>query len=155
MMLESAPVINKTYDVIRRQKNVVVLYRRQVELDGKIVPVLGDGGLIRLQMNNDGSVARAAKIWREISGVRKIARVKPYDTAYREAQQQLTSPAAYKLESWIWGYKEFEGTAEQKDLKIVYLFSFIPKSSDLGLQISPVQIEIAAQLDMTESTIDK
>ncbi len=47
MMLESAPVINNTYDVIRRQKNVVVLYRRQVELDGKTVPVLGDGGSFR------------------------------------------------------------------------------------------------------------
>ncbi|HET6490902.1 MAG TPA: hypothetical protein VFG28_14205 [Syntrophales bacterium] len=155
MMLESAPVINNTYHVIRRQKNVVILYRRHVEVDGKTVPVLGDGGLIRLQMNNDGSVARAAKIWREITGVRKIARVKPYDTAYKEAQQQLANPAMYKLDSWLWGYKELEGTADQKDLKIVYLFSFIPKSSDSGLEVSPVQIEIAAQLDMTESTIDR
>jgi hypothetical protein len=155
MMLESAPVINNTYYVIRRQKNVVILYRRHVEVDGKTVPVLGDGGLIRLQMNNDGSVARAAKIWREITGVRKIARVKPYDTVYREAQQQLANAALYKLEGWLWGYKEFEGAAEQKDLKIVYIFSFISKSNDLGLQVLPVQIEIAAQLDMTESTIDK
>jgi len=155
MMLESAPVVNHAYHVVRHQKNVVILYKRQVDLDGKTVPVLGDGGLIRIQMNNDGSVARAAKIWREITGVRKIARVKPYDTAYREAQQQLANPAAYKLDSSIWGYKEFEGTAEQKDLKIVYFFSFVPKSSDLGLQVPPVQIEIAAQLDMTESTIDR
>jgi hypothetical protein len=155
MMLESAPVVNRTFNVIRHQKNVVILYKRQIELDGKTVPVLGDGGLIRLQMNNDGSVARAAKIWREITGVRKIARVRPYDTAHKEALQQLTNPAMYKLDSWVWGYKELEGTAEQTDLKIVYLFSFTPKSSDSGLQVSPVQIEIAAQLDMTESTIDR
>jgi hypothetical protein len=155
MMLESVPVINRTYDVTRRQKSVFITFRRQVELEGKTVPVLGDGGQIRLQMNNDGSIARAAKIWREITGVRKIARVKPYETAYAEALQQLATPALYKLDGWLWGYREFEGTAEQKDLKIVYLFYFIPKASDPVLQGSPVQVEIIAQLDMTEATIDK
>jgi hypothetical protein len=155
MMLESVPVSNITYDVTRRQKSVFITFRRQIEMEGKTVPVVGDGGLIRLQMNNDGSIARAAKIWREITGVRKIARVKPYETAYGEAQQQLATPALYKLDGWLWGYREFEGAAEQKDLKIVYLFSFIPKGSDPLPQVSPVQVEIAAQLDMTESTIDK
>lgn len=155
MMLESVPVINRTYDVTRRQKSVFITFRRQVELEGKSIPVLGDGGQIRLQMNNDGSIARAAKIWREITGVRKIARVKPYDTAYAEAQQLLATPALYNLDGWLWGYREFEGKAEQKDLKIVYLFYFIPKASDPVLQVSPVQVEIAAQLDMTEATIDR
>jgi len=155
MMLESVPVNNITYDVTRRQKSVFITFRRHVEMEGKTVPVVGDGGLIRLQMNNDGSIARAAKIWREIAGVRKIARVKPYETAYAEALQQLATPALYNLDGWLWGYKEFEGTAEQKDLKIIYLFSFIPKGSDPLPQVSPVQVEVAAQLDMTEATIDK
>jgi hypothetical protein len=155
MMLESVPVINRTYDVTRRQKSVFITFRRQVELEGRSVPVVGNGGLIRLQMNNDGSIARAAKIWREITGIRKIARVKPYETTYGEAQQQLATPALYKLDGWLWGYREYEGTAEQKDLKIVYLFYFIPKGNDPFPQVSPLQVEIDAQLDMTEATIDK
>ena len=155
MMLESVPVSNRTFEVTRRQKCVFITFRRQVELDGKTIPVLGDGGLIRLQMNNDGSIARAAKIWREITGVRKIARVKPYETSYGEALQQLANPAAYKLDGWTWGYKEFEGSAEQADLRIVYIFYFTPKGQDTALQVAPVKVEIAAQLDMTEATIDK
>jgi hypothetical protein len=155
MMLETAPVSNRTFELIRRQKSVFVTFRRQVELDGKFVPVIGDGGVIRLQMNNDGSVARAAKIWREITGVRKIARIKPYETTYGEALQQLEDPASYRLDGWTWGYKEFEGSAGQADLRIVHIFYFIPKGRDSALQVAPVKVEIAAQLDMTEATIDR
>jgi len=155
MMLETVPVSNRTFEVIRRQKSVFITFRRQVELDGKSIPVLGDGGLIRLQMNNDGSIARASKIWREITGVRKIARIKPYETSYGEALLQLASPASYMLDGWTWGYKEFEGSAEQADLRIVHIFSFIPKGQDTALQVAPVKVEIAAQLDMTEAIIDR
>jgi hypothetical protein len=155
MMIESAPVVNRTQDVIRRQKSVLITFRRHIELDGKTVPVLGDGGLIRLQMNNDGSVFRTAKVWREITGVRKMARVRPYETARGEALQRLPNAGAYRLDGWSWGYKEFEGAAEQRDLKIVYLFSFVPKAADAGLQTGPVQVEIDAQLDMTETAIEK
>jgi hypothetical protein len=155
MMLETVPVNNRTFEVIRRQKGVFITFRRQVELDGKPVPVLGDGGVIRLQMNNDGSIARAAKVWRQITGIRKIARIKPYETTYGEALQQLANPASYRLDGWTWGYKEFEGTAEQADLTIVHIFTFTPKGQDGALQAVPVKVEIAAQLDMTEATIDK
>jgi len=155
MMLETVPVNNRTFEVIRRQKSVFITFRRQVDLDGKSIPVLGDGGVIRIQMNNDGSVARAAKIWREITGVRKIARIKPYETTYGEALQQLANPASYTLDGWTWGYKEFEGSAEQADLKIVHIFYFTPKGPDSALQVAPVKVEIVAQLDMTEATIDK
>jgi hypothetical protein len=155
MMLETVPVSNRTFEMIRRQKSVFITYRRQVELDGKPIPVLGDGGLIRLQMNNDGSVARAAKVWREITGVRKIARIRPYETTYSEALQQLANPAAYRLDGWTWGYKEFEGSAEQADLRIVHIFTFTPKGQDNAMQAAPVKVEIVAQQDMTEATIDR
>jgi hypothetical protein len=155
MMLETVPVSNRTFEAIRRQKSVFITFRRQVELDGKSIPVLGDGGLIRLQMNNDGSVARAAKVWREITGVRKIARIRPYETTYGEALQQLANPASYKLDGWTWGYKEFEGSAEQADLRIVHIFTFTPKGQESALQVAPVKVEIVAQQDMTEATIDK
>ncbi len=83
------------------------------------------------------------------------ARIKPYETTYGEALQQLANPAAYKLDRWTWAYKEFEGSAEQADLRIVHIFTFIPKGQDTVLQVAPVKVEIAAQLDMTEATIDK
>ena len=57
------------------------------------------------------------------------------------------------------GYLNYDQLQEclqrQKDLKIVYLFSFIPKDGEPLPQVSPVQVEVAAQLDMTEATIDK
>jgi len=155
MMLETVPVSNRTFEMIRRQKSVFITFRRQVELDGKPIPVLGDGGLIRLQMNNDGSVAKAAKVWREITGVRKIARIRPYETTYGEALQQLANPATYQLNGWTWGYKEFEGSAEQADLRIVHIFTFTPKGQESALQAAPVKVEIVAQQDMTEATIDR
>jgi len=155
MMIETAPVSNRTFEMIRRQKSVFITFRRQVELDGKSIPVLGDGGLIRLQLNNDGSVARAAKVWREITGALKIARIKPYETTYSEALQQLANPSSYKLDGWTWGYKEYESSAEQADLRIVHIFTFTPKGQDSALQVAPVKVEIVAQQDMTEATIDK
>ncbi len=155
MMIESVPVVNRTYDVFRRQKSVVVLMRRQVDLDGKPHPVLGDGGLVRLHMNNDGSVARASKVWREITGIRKFARVRPYDTTYGEALMHLANPSAYALDSWQWGYKEFEADEAQADLRIVHVFYFVPKPGSPELQAAPVKVEIAAQLDMTEASIDR
>jgi len=155
MVLESVPVVNRTYHLTRRQKSVFINFRRQVELEGKNIPVLGDGGLIRLQMNNDGSMARVSKVWREITGVRKIARVIPYETAYGEARQQLAAPALYRLDGWLWGYREFGSTAEQKDLKIVYRFYFTPKDGDPALPAFPAQVEIAAQLDMMEAPIER
>jgi len=155
MMLESVPVVNRTYDVTRRQKSVILHYRRQVDLDGKSAPVIGDGGLIRVVLNSDGSVARAAKTWREIAGVRKIARVKPFDTTLREAERQLAAPGGYRLDGWAWGYKELASGEEQADLKVVHVFYFTPKAGGTDLDLAPRRIEIAAHLDVSEATIDR
>jgi len=155
MMLESVPVVNRTYDVTRRQKSVILHYRRQVDLDGKSAPVIGDGGLIRVVLNSDGSVARAAKTWREITGVRKIARVKPFDTTLREAERQLATPGGYRLDGWAWGYKELASGEEQADLKVVHVFYFTPKAGGTDLDLAPRRIEIAAHLDVSEATIDR
>lgn len=155
MVLESVPVVNRTYDVARGQKNVILRFRRQVDLDGKSAPVLGDGGLIRVVMNNDGSIARAAKTWREITGVRKIARVKPFDTAYREAVQHLADPGRYRLDGWAWGYREYGDNEEQAELRIVQVFYLAPKAGGADPDAAPLRIEIEAHLDVTEATIDR
>ena len=155
MMLESVPVVNRTYEVARSQKSVILHYRREVDLDGRSAPVLGDGGLIRVVLNSDGSVARAAKTWREIAGVRKIARVKPFDTTLREAERQLATPGGYRLDGWAWGYKELASGEEQADLKVVHVFYFTPKAGGTDLDLAPRRIEIAAHLDVSEATIDR
>ncbi|OPY04093.1 MAG: hypothetical protein A4E67_02530 [Syntrophaceae bacterium PtaB.Bin038] len=155
MVLESVPVVNRTYEVARSQKGVILLFRRQIDLDGRSVPVLGDGGLIRVVLNNDGSVARAAKTWREIAGVRKIARVKPFDTAYREAQRQLADPGRYRLDGWAWGYREHGEGEQQADLKVVQVFYFAPRAGDAGPDAAHRRIEIDAHLDVAEATIDR
>lgn len=155
MVLESVPVVNLTYDVVRSQKSAILHFRRHVDLDGKSAPVIGDGGLVRIVLNNDGSIARAAKIWREIAGIRKIARVKPFDTAYREAEQQLANPERYRLDGWLWGYKEYGDGQEQADLRIVHVFYFAPKAGGADPDAPPLRIEIAAHLDVIEATIDR
>jgi len=155
MMLESVPVVNRTYEVARSQKSVILHYRREVDLDGRSAPVLGDGGLIRVVLNSDGSVARAAKTWREIAGVRKIARVKPFDTTRREAERQLADPGGYRLDGWAWGYKEQASGEEQSDLKVVHVFYFTPKAGGAEAGLAPRRIEIAAHLDVSEATIDR
>lgn len=155
MVIESVPVVNRTYDVVRSQKSAILHVRRQVDLDGKSAPVIGDGGLVRVVLNNDGSIARAAKTWREIAGVRKIARVKPFDTAYREAEQLLGHPERYRLDGWLWGYKESGDGEEQADLRIVHVFYFAPKAGGADPDAAHLRIEIAAHLDVTEATIDR
>jgi len=42
-------------------------------------------------MNNDGSVARVAKVWREITGGPKNSPHQAYETTYGEALQQLAT----------------------------------------------------------------
>lgn len=155
MVLESVPVVNRIYEVARRQKSVILQYRRRIDLDGHSIPVLGDGGQIRVVMNNDGSIARAAKTWREIAGIRKIARIKPFDTAHREAEQHLARPEKYRLDGWLWGYREHGDGEEQADLRIVQVFFFAPRSGVVDPEAAPQRIEIAAHLDVSETTIDR
>jgi hypothetical protein len=49
-------------DIQQSQKNVSVSFRRQIEVDGLLADVLGSGGDITLQMNNDGSLLNASKV---------------------------------------------------------------------------------------------
>ncbi len=96
-------------------------------------------------MNNDGSVAGASQVWREISGVARTAKVKTYDEAYQEALAQLDDAAAYKLDQWDWGYKEAAGNVEQKEMRIVFWFGFLPADPEALLQHPPRMVEIAGQ----------
>jgi hypothetical protein len=133
-------------DVQLSQKNVVLTFKRQIDVDGTPVSVLGEGGEMTVQLNNDGSVMNASDVWREISGVKEeAAPVKRYDEAYEEALGQLENPEAYELDNWTWGYLEAAGNVEQTELRIVFRFSFVPTDPDALEDYPPQMIEIPGQ----------
>lgn len=143
MMLQSTSLESKGKTISHAQKNVIVTFKRHIVVEGKPVTVLGDGGEMQVQMNNDGSIINASKVWREIDGIVKKAPVKPYGEAYKEAIQFLKDSEAYHLTHWTWGYKELSGSVKQEEMRIVYRFYFVPKKQ--GAPYSPTRIEILAQ----------
>jgi hypothetical protein len=132
-------------DMQPSQKNVLLTFKRQIDVDGTPVNVLGEGGEMMVQMNNDGSVMNASIIWRQISGVKQEAPVKTYDEAYEEALEQLEDPEAYELDDWTWGYMEAAGNVEQTELRIVFRFSFVPADPEALEDYPPQMIEVAGQ----------
>jgi hypothetical protein len=153
-MIETMPVdadadaqgFTVTIDGIQRsQKNVLLTFKRQIDVDGVPVSVLGEGGEMMVQMNNDGSVMNGSIIWRQISGVKEEAPVKTFDEAYEEALEQLEDPQAYELDDWTWGYLEAAGNVEQTELRIVFRFSFVPTDPDALEDYPPQMIEIPGQ----------
>jgi hypothetical protein len=132
-------------DMQPSQKNVVLTFKRQVDVDATPVNVLGEGGEMMVQMNNDGSIMNASIVRRQISGVKEEAPVKTFDEAYEEALDQLEDPEAYELDDWTWGYMEAAGNVEQTELRIVFRFSFVPADPDTLEDYPPQMIEIAGQ----------
>lgn len=145
MMLQSIPVKSTEKEIKQAQKNVTVTFKRQINVEGKKLPVIGDGGSIRIRMNTDGSIQNAAKVWREIGRPVKMVKVKPYDEAYREAIKSLGKLDAYRLYRWVWGYEELGGSAKQDEMRIAYYFYFIPKEKTAIH--SPRKITVLAQVD--------
>lgn len=144
-MIARASVEGKQEDLQQFQKNVIVTFKRQIDVDGTLVNVLGEGGVMKVQMNNDGSVLNASKVWREIVGVKQLAPVKTYKEAYKEALEQIKDPQKYKLDRWTWGYKEAAGNVEQTELRIVFRFWFVPADPETLMEYPPQMIEIPGQ----------
>ncbi|MEZ5331854.1 MAG: hypothetical protein R2991_07320 [Thermoanaerobaculia bacterium] len=113
------------------QKDVLVTIRRVLDLDGVRAPVLGPGGAITVQLNNDGTVLNAAKVWRTIAAHGAMLPVKPYEAALEEAIAELgEARQSYRLLAWQWGYEEEAGNVEQRTMRMVYLFDFTPRSPE-------------------------
>src|SRR6185295_7618424 len=74
------------------QKNVTVTFKRQVAVHDLRIPVLGEGGEIAVQLNNDGTLRNLAKVWRQVVGVKRETRVKRPEEARAEAFRQLAAP---------------------------------------------------------------
>ena len=136
-------------ELVEFQSDVAVVYQRVVNIEDLAIPVLGLGGRIEVLMNNDGSLLGISKVWREIEGVIQYAAVKTYDAALDEALLELAesveNPGDYSVASWTWGYHEGSGIEEQGELRVKYLFQFLPNADLDDVVLSPVVIEVWAQ----------
>lgn len=142
IMLSSQPVKGGEQAITKMQKKVVVNFQRVITVDGQKVNILGDGGVLTVQLNNDGSLANAALVGRTVARAKSTAKVKKYDQAYEEALQKIKDPAKYKLLSWNWGYKELAGNVKQSEMRVVFIFTFMPRNAELQRNYPPMQIEI-------------
>ncbi len=143
MLIQTAPKIGKT-DVQKSQKNVLVTFKRQMTLGRSTVPVLGEGGAIAVQLNNDGTLLNASKVWRPIKGTKRTTKARPYQDAYNEATLKITESDAYILSDWTWGYEESAGNVKQPEMKAVYVFSFLPADPNKARAYPPRIIKISA-----------
>jgi hypothetical protein len=145
MRLQSVPVKSEGRDIQDVQKNVIISFKRQVMVADQMVNVLGEGGVMVVQLNNNGSMLNASKIWRMISEEGEQLKVKPYEQALEEALGQIKEPQKYKLDNWNWGYKEEPGNVKQDEMRIVYQFEFVPVNRELLFNYPPMAVEIAGQ----------
>jgi hypothetical protein len=127
-MAASMPIGGKHGDIKQMQKGVLVTYKRQIEVEGKRINVLGAGGVVRIEMSNSGSVLNASRVWRKIERTRDVVQIKSFEEARDEALRKLRNPNAYKLDHWTWGYMEPSGNVKLDALMVVFEFAFVPKN---------------------------
>ena len=143
MMIAAVPVESPEGQDLY-QKNVIVHLKRLVDIDGTAVPVLGEGGVIEIQMNNDGSLLNASKVWRDVVGYENWEPVKPYDVAWTEALGKTRRPWAYEVDDWTWGYVEAAGNESQEAMRLVYRFWLIPMEQEQLRDLPPMMVEVPA-----------
>ena len=142
-MLASVPR-EKPVEQEHVQKNVIVTFSRLLQVEGTSVPVLGEGGKIEVQMNNDGTLLNASKVWREVAGLGPWEKVKPYEEALAEAMSQIKEPWLYAVDDWEWGYVEEAGNVEQGSMPLVYRFWLTPTADADVRETPPLLIEVPA-----------
>ena len=147
MMLQQRPREGKTSELRGSQKNVVITFRRQIPLAGGAVPVLGEGGVIAVQLNTDGTLYNASKVWRTLGVVKRSTGAKPYEQALQEALALIKEKDAYALSDWTWGYEEAAGNEKQTELKAVYQFNFVPQDPGKFRAFPPRIIRVSAHLE--------
>jgi len=145
--IETVSREEKTEDRRTSQKNVVVRLRRTIQVGEFDVPVLGQGGLITVQLNNDGTLLNASKVWRPVKGVLREVPTKPYDDALAEALKMIDQPESYVLSDWTWGYRELAGNVEQVEMRPYYQFVFHPRDEEQAREFPPRMLEILAQVE--------
>ncbi len=154
MNLQTAPEKDQAKTDIKNEvKNVIVEIKRRIPVATKektvMIPVLGAGGAMEVQMNNDGTVFNASKVWRKITNLQspKMVKTKPYEAAFKEALEQLGKTEYYTLDQWAFGYKEAAGNVKQTQAEVVYQFEFVPVSKKLLQDYPPRTVEVRGILD--------
>jgi hypothetical protein len=142
-MTASMPVKGQPSEMQQAQAGVSVVYKRVIQVNGVPLEVLGAPGSIRVELNNDGAVLRASKLWRTLEPVGSPGAVKNFEQARGEAMRELGAPNSYKLYSWKLGYKQESIKEGQDELAPVYQFAFIAvKTHDT--EHPPRLIEVSA-----------
>jgi len=126
------------------QKNVIVTFKRLLDVEGTVVPVLGEGGVMEIQMNNDGSLLNASKVWREVVEFDQWSRVKTYEEAVEQALRETGHAWAYAVDDWAWGYVESAGNEAQEVMELVYWFWLTPNEQGQVRDLAPMMIEVPA-----------
>jgi len=126
------------------QKNVIVTFKRLLDVEGTVVPVLGEGGVMEIQMNNDGSLLNASKVWREVVEFDQWSRVKTYEEAVEQALRETGHAWAYAVDDWAWGYVESSGNEPQEVMELVYWFWLTPNEQGQVRDLAPTMIEVPA-----------
>jgi hypothetical protein len=126
------------------QKNVIVRFPRLVDVEGNSIAVLGEGGVIEIQMNNSGSLLNASKVWRKVVGFESWEPVKTYERALGEALEESQHSWAYRVADWAWGYVEAAGNEAQSEMHLVYRFWLVPIEQGQVRGLEPMMIEIPA-----------
>jgi hypothetical protein len=145
MMLANRPTDGSEEDEQSSQKNVVVTLKRVIDVEGSPVAVLGEGGVMRVQMNNDGTMLNTAAVWREIVDFTEEVPIKTFDEALEEALAQIENAEYYQLDTWNWGYKELAGSVEQTELRPFFQFTFTPLDPEMIVEYPPQFIEFTAE----------
>jgi hypothetical protein len=142
-MTASMPVKGQPSVIKQAQAGVSVVYRRVIKVNGVGLEELGAPGNIRVELNNDGAVLRASKIWRTLEPIGSPAAAKRLEQARSEAMAKLRDPGAYKLSVWKLGYKQESVKEGQDELAPVYQFAFVSvKAHDM--EHPPQLIEVSA-----------
>lgn len=127
------------------QKNVIVTLRKRIDAGGTPLPMVGQGGLIKVQLNNDGTLMNLGKVWRTTTGKAGEAPLVPLDQARERALRQSPKPDAYKVLRWRLGYREETGNVRQEQMKAAYVFELVPRDPAQRAELPPMMIEIPAQ----------
>jgi hypothetical protein len=142
-MTASMPVNGQSSELQQAQAGVSVVYKRVIPVNGVPFEVLGTAGTIRVQLNNDGAVLKASKLWHTLEPVGSPVAAKTFDQARDEAMKKLGTPDSYKLNLWKLGYKQESVEEGQDELAPVYQFAFVPvKAHDI--EHPPQLIEVSA-----------
>ena len=143
MMIESYPARGAKSD--RVQKSVIVTLRKRLNIDRISVQVLGEGGQIKIQLNNDGTLMNLAKVWRTTVGKVREAELIPLERAREQALRQTPKPDSYMLLRWHLGYPEETGNVRQEEMKALYVFELVPTDLQRRAELPPMLVEIQAQ----------